>query len=101
MLLLRTESLRRDCITTFLVLVNCRNRRMDLVIDYLGVRYVVEMKIWHGKAYHEKGGKQLARYLEDYHLDKGYLLTYSFNKKKEAGVNTVTVDGKRIVEVIV
>ena len=40
------------------------NRRMDLVIDYLGERHVVELKIWRGKAYHEEGERQLAAYLE-------------------------------------
>ncbi|WP_049962697.1 GxxExxY protein [Ruminococcus sp. HUN007] len=59
------------------------NERMDIVIDYHGERFVVELKIWRGVAYHEKGEKQLAAYLEHYHLDKGYLLTYSFNKKKK------------------
>ena len=54
------------------------NERMDLVIDYLGERFVIELKIWYGKSYHEKGERQLANYLEHYHLNKGYLLTYSF-----------------------
>ena len=56
---------------------------MDIVIDYLGERFVVELKIWRGQAYHEKGEIQLADYLDYYHLDKGYMLTYSFNKKKK------------------
>lgn len=77
------------------------NERMDLVIDYLGERFVVELKIWHGKAYHEKGEKQLTAYLDYCHLDKGYLLTYSFNKRKTTGQKTITVGGKTIVETFV
>ena len=77
------------------------NERMDLVVDYLGERFVVELKIWHGKVYHEKGEKQLIAYLDYYHLDKGYLLTYSFNKRKTPGQKTITVDGKTIVETLV
>ena len=77
------------------------NERMDLVIDYLGERFVTELKIWRGKAYHEKGEKQLADYLEHYHLKKGYLLTYCFNKKKSPGIIKTSVNGKELVEVLV
>ena len=34
------------------------HKRMDLVIHYLGRRYIIEMKIWHGDRYNEKGEKQ-------------------------------------------
>lgn len=77
------------------------NERMDLVIDYLGERFVIELKIWYGKSYHEKGERQLANYLEHYHLNKGYLLTYSFNKTKKTGMTQVVVDGKTLVEVLI
>lgn len=77
------------------------SRRMDLVIDYLGEQFIVELKIWGGKAYHTKGEDQLADYLESKHLAKGYLLTYSFNKKKTPGVERKQVRGKEIVEVFV
>ena len=77
------------------------NRRMDFVIDYMGERHVIELKIWQGKTYHEKGEKQLADYLDYYHLSKGYLLTYSFNKRKQPGVITVHAHGKELVEAII
>lgn len=74
------------------------NRRMDLVIDYLGERSVVELKIWRGQAYHEEGERQLVDYLDSLHLDKGYLLTYNFNKNKQIGLIEKTVKGKRLLE---
>ena len=77
------------------------NRRMDLVIDYLGERFVVELKIWDGKAYHEEGEKQLAAYLDALHLNKGYMLTYNFNKTKQQGMNRRIVNGKELIEAIV
>lgn len=40
------------------------DERMDVVIDYLGERFVVELKIWRGQAYHEKGEEQLANYID-------------------------------------
>lgn len=77
------------------------DKRMDLVIDYLGERHVVELKIWRGQAYHEKGEHQLAGYLESYHLDTGYMLTYSFNKGKKRGVEYRIIDGKKLIEATV
>ena len=77
------------------------NERMDIVIDYLGERFVIELKIWRGEAYHEKGEQQLAEYLEHYHLDKGYMLTYSFLKSKRNRLMTVNISGKTLTEAFV
>lgn len=77
------------------------NERMDLVIDYLGERFVIELKIWHDRAYHEKGERQLSDYLDHYHLDKGYLLTYSFIQKKQTGLVSKVINGKTLVEAFV
>lgn len=77
------------------------NERMDLVIDYLGERFVIELKIWHGRAYHEKGERQLSDYLDHYHLDKGYLLTYSFIQKKQTRLVSKVINGKTLVEAFV
>ena len=77
------------------------NERMDIVIDYLGERFVVELKIWRGEAYHEKGEQQLANYLDYYHLDKGYMLTYSFNKNKSTTLTTKTIQDKTLIEAFV
>ena len=76
-------------------------KRMDLVIDYHADEFVVELKIWRGPKYHEDGERQLCGYLDSKHLDKGYLLTYSFNREKKAGVEYKTIDGKELMEVVV
>ena len=79
-----------------------RNReRMDLVVDYQGEQFVVEMKIWHGDAYHRRGEDQIAGYLEYYGLKKGYMISFNFNKKKEAGVKEIVVGDKVLVEAVV
>ncbi len=75
--------------------------RTDIIVDYLGHQYVIEMKIWHGNEYHERGEKQLVDYLEDYHLKRGYLLSFNFNKKKEIGVREIYLNGKTLVEAVV
>ena len=35
-----------------------------MIVDYLGEQYIVELKIWRGAGYNEKGEKQLADYIE-------------------------------------
>lgn len=77
------------------------DERMDVVIDYLGERFVVELKIWRGQAYHEKGEEQLANYIDYYHLDTGYMLIYNFNQKKSNGLISKTVNGKNLIEAFV
>lgn len=76
-------------------------KRTDVVVDYLGERFVVEMKIWHGNEYNERGERQLAEYLEHFHLQKGYMLSFNFNKKKEVGMKTIMLGDKAIVEAVV
>ncbi len=73
-------------------------KRMDLVIHYLGRRYVVEMKIWRGERYNEEGERQICAYLDYFGLDTGYLLSFNFNQKKESGVKRVSVGGKTLYE---
>ena len=75
-------------------------RRTDVVVDYAGEQFVVEMKIWHGNEYNERGEEQLADYLDYFHLKKGYMISFNFNKKKEIGVREVAVGDKRLVEAV-
>lgn len=77
------------------------NRRMDIVIDYLGNRYIIELKIWHGQKYNEDGEKQLSDYLDSYGLKTGYLLTFSFKESKESGVKTIQFEDKTLIEATV
>lgn len=76
-------------------------RRTDVIGDYLGEQFIVELKIWHGDEYNERGEQQLVDYLDYYHKDKGYMLSFNFNKKKEVGVKTITVGDKTVVEAVV
>ena len=76
-------------------------RRTDVVIDYRGQQYIVEMKIWHGDEYNKRGELQLSGYLDDYNLDKGYLLSFNFNKRKTVEMKEILCNGKTIVEVVV
>ncbi len=75
--------------------------RTDLIIDYMGKQYIIEMKIYHGEEYNLRGEKQLIGYLEDYHLKKGYMLSFNFNKKKEIGVKEYHFKEYTIIEAVV
>jgi hypothetical protein len=76
-------------------------RRMDIVVDYLGERFIIELKIWRGNAYNERGEQQLADYLDYFHLKKGYLLSYNFNKNKKTGIKEHHIDERILVEAVV
>ena len=52
--------------------------RTDIVVDYAGEQFVIEMKIWRGNEYNERGEEQLIRYLDYFRLDKGYMLSFNF-----------------------
>ncbi len=79
-----------------------RNReRTDVIVDYGGEQFIVELKVWRGNAYHERGEKQLLDYLEHYHLDKGYMLSFNFNKQKEIGVKEMNLNGRILIEAVV
>lgn len=74
------------------------HRRTDLVIHYLGRRYVIEMKIWRGDRYNAKGEKQIMDYLDYWNLSTGYMLSFHFNKQKESGVKRIQIGDKILFE---
>lgn len=76
-------------------------RRMDIVVDYAGEQFIIELKIWRGNAYNERGERQLSEYLDYFKLQTGYMLSYNFNKKKSTGVHKISVGDKTIIEAVV
>ena len=76
-------------------------KRTDVVVDYNGEQFIIEMKIWRGQEYNSRGEKQLLEYLDAYHINKGYMLSFNFNKNKRIGVHDVIISDKLIVEAVV
>ena len=74
------------------------DRRTDVIIDYLGIQYIIELKIWHGERYNSEGEKQICEYLDYWNLDTGYMLSFNFNKKKKQGVERVQIKNKVLFE---
>lgn len=75
--------------------------RTDVIVDYRGEQYVIEMKLWHGEEYNKRGERQLIQYLDDYHQDKGYMISFNFNKKKKTGVHEIVIENKTLIEAVV
>lgn len=76
-------------------------RRTDIIVDYHGIQYIIEMKIWHGNEYNARGEQQLVDYLDAYHQKKGYMLSFNFNKNKQIGVREIVIGDKILVEAVV
>ena len=72
--------------------------RTDVIVDYLGEQYIIELKIWRGERYNAEGEKQISEYLDYYGLTTGYMLSFNFNKKKEQGVKRVAIGDKVLFE---
>ena len=75
--------------------------RTDVIVDYRGRQYIIELKIWRGNAYNDRGERQLAEYLDAYQIKEGYMVSFNFNKNKTVGAKEIMMDGRRILEVVV
>ena len=75
--------------------------RTDVIIDYLGEQYIIELKIWHGSRYNESGEQQICEYLDRFDLQTGYMLSYNFNDNKEQGIKEYIINGKKLIEATV
>ena len=78
------------------------NRRMDLIVTYGQEEFVVELKIWRGDKYEQRGRDQLSEYLATRSKDEGYLVTFDFSKnKEEKEPEWIEWNGKRIFEAVI
>lgn len=77
--------------------------RMDVVISYCGREYIIELKIWHGQQYRQKGLEQLEEYLDSRNCANGYLVSFNFNEKKAYLQNKIVLEksNKEVFEIIV
>ena len=72
--------------------------RTDVIVDYLGQQFIIELKIWRGPRYNEEGEKQISEYLDYFGLDTGYMMSFNFNKNKEPGVKRIQIGTKILFE---
>jgi hypothetical protein len=74
-------------------------QRQDLVITFGSKKYIIELKIWRGMEYHQKGITQLEGYLSFESADEGYLVVYDKNEDKEYKSDTIILDDREIFAV--
>ncbi|NJL74467.1 MAG: AAA family ATPase [Saprospiraceae bacterium] len=74
-------------------------KRLDVVITYLQHRYIIELKLWYGGEYHEKGLNQLADYLTIHGLEKGFLIIFDDRQEKTWANQDIQHQGKEIFAV--
>jgi hypothetical protein len=74
-------------------------QRQDLVITFGSKKYIIELKIWRGMEYHQKGITQLEGYLSFESADEGYLVVYDKNEDKEYKSDTISLNGREIFAV--
>ena len=75
--------------------------RMDVVIHYMGQRYIVELKIWREQRYQEDGENQIMEYLDRFGLTTGYMVSFNLGQNKEPGVQRVIIGEKVLFEAMV
>jgi hypothetical protein len=73
-------------------------KRLDVVITFEKQKYIVELKIWRGEAYHREGIRQLCGYLDRQNQSRGYLLIYDLRKEtgKQGEWEKIEKEGKEI-----
>jgi hypothetical protein len=73
-------------------------KRLDIVITFGNQKYIVELKIWRGQAYHREGINQLCDYLDRQDQTRGYLLVYDLRKEtgKQGEWEKIEKHGKEI-----
>ena len=81
--------------------VTGNNTRTDIIVYYHEELFIIETKIWRGSKANKEAKEQLLGYMNAYHQDRGYLLTFNFNKTKEQGVKEVKLGRKTLVEATV
>jgi len=73
------------------------DRRMDVVVIFNQQRFVLELKIWKGLLYNEKGVEQLLGYMDKLDENSGYLLTFDFRKNPELILPAWRLEGRKEV----
>lgn len=74
-------------------------KRLDIIVTYFQHRYIIELKLWYGEAYHQKGLIQLADYLDTHQVETGFLLIFDDRKKKSWKTEEIVHQGKDIFAV--
>jgi len=62
-------------------------KRLDLVVVFKNQKIVVEMKLWRGDSYYQRGVEQLLDYIDRENVDTGYLLIMDKSRSKNFAID--------------
>ncbi len=74
-------------------------RRMDIAVSFFQHQYIVELKLWRGKAAHAKGLRQLGDYMLRQQLAEGFLVIFEKTATKSWKKGWIKVGDKRVFAV--
>ncbi len=74
-------------------------KRLDVLITYGKFKYIVELKIWRGQDYHERGLAQLSNYLDRQDMNVGYLVIFDQRREMIWKEEQSELEGKKIFAV--
>jgi len=58
-------------------------KKVDIVVTFENEKFVIELKLWYGESYHQKGIVQLKNYMKQENVEKGYMLIMDKSRNKE------------------
>jgi len=76
-------------------------QKIDILVYYRQMEYVIEVKIWHGMAYERKAYDQIARYAKARHQQIGYVVSFCNLQHTPRQNSIFTHDGVEIHEIII
>ena len=69
---------------------------IQTVTANLRQKEVIELKLWRGPQYHEKGLRQFSDYLDFQGLKQGYLLIFDFTRNKSYKQEELSIEDKSV-----
>jgi len=76
-------------------------QKIDIVVHYRQMEYIIEVKIWHGEAYERKAYDQIAQYVKSRHQQIGYAVSFCNLRHAPRQNSVFTHNDVEIHEVIV
>jgi len=58
-------------------------KRLDIVVVFKEQKFIIELKVWNGPTYHEKGKVRMKEYMIAESVDEGYMLIVDKRRSKE------------------
>lgn len=81
----------------YMVNIDERLKELKVLVD-AGSYFTINRARQYGKT---TTLRMFSRYLDDYHINTGYMVSFYSNRKKQVGVRTITVGNKTLIEAVI